>query len=523
MSDEEEYDYPSPNPEEYDFPEEEKFSPEQKLIVDELNDWIKLKKRNKKELRAVNTRRFNKMMLHQEKLGELGKLQQEQRRLGKKGTLKAPVLIVTPPAKKGFQDEVEFMRIEKEDKEKKVTTVFENLIEEYNKEFKNKFDKNKFQDRIFFVNKLLKCLNLNATRKSNLLKEFQIKKPKAFSWIETLKNRRRVGPKELQNKPIGQVFFKTIQDMYKRVSDLLNKYIVFTTKLDDPEKEDYLSGKDFFRDFDYIFPNEFDSNVAYTIVLDYIFEKISYDDLIIHLNYVFYRIIFAEISDFYSIQDEKKTSQEIIDRFLEDAIITPKSIELKFNEMSDEHILTNVIQPFKVHYLTPLYTRKGINNNMVVDDDKEMEVSFQNVIEYWTPINYYFDEKRMVNTDNIRTGMSKKYCYEKVSYYYDNNGNKINYNRYFYDFYDFLKAWEFTYRGSATSSAGTSGKGDMKKVNDIQEYFKSEFAKIKDENNKIKLQNYIELFSIPDDLPRKSKTSYDIAKMVQDWQDWQEL
>ena len=71
MSDEEEYDYPSPNPEEYDFPEEEKFSPEQKLIVDELNDWIKLKKRNKKELRAVNTRRFNKMMLHQEKLGEL--------------------------------------------------------------------------------------------------------------------------------------------------------------------------------------------------------------------------------------------------------------------------------------------------------------------------------------------------------------------------------------------------------------------------------------------------------------------
>lgn len=518
MSDEEkEYEYPSPSPEEYKFPEKEELSPEQKLIVDELNDWIKLKKLKKKKLRAVNTRRFNKMMQHQEKLGELRKLQQEQRRLGKQATLKAPVLIVTPPTKKGFQDEVEFMRIEKEDKEKKINMIFEKLIIEYNKEFKEEFnkeyDKNKFKDRIFFVNKLLECLHLSATRKSNLLKEFQkesqIKKPKNIL-VEKLKTT-KVRPQEIRNMPIGQVFFRTVQDMYKRVSDLLNRYLVFTGKLDVDvqEIEAYLSSNDLFVDFDYIFSDECESNVAYTIVLDYIFEKILYNELLIHLNVVFYRIIFAEISDFYSILNKETTSEEIIDRFLKDAIITPKSIELKFNEMSDKHIITNVIQPFKVYYLTPVYTRKGINDaNFIVYDEKEREVSFQNVIEYWTPINYYFDEKKMVNTDNIKVGDSKISCYKKVSYYYDNDRNKINYNRYFYDFYDFLKAWEFTYRE----------RGDIQKVIDIQEYFKSEFAKIKDENNKIKLQNYIE-FIIPDDKPRKSKTAYDIAKMVQDWQE----
>ena len=492
MSDEEEEYDGYLSPEEYEFPDEKTLTPEQKTIKDELDDWINMKNKEKKELRVVNTRRFNKLLKHQKNVENFKELKKEQKGLRKPGNLKVPILITTP-AKKGFHDEVEMIKIEHEVKKKKAQLIIDNQIEEYNSTYTKEFNEDNEEDRIFFVDALLKCLKLDPKRVQELVKDFEVKPTN--SWIDQLKIDKRV---RLRNIAIGQVFFKTIQDMYKRVSELFNRYIKFTNRLDTLDLDNYLKSETFFNDFDYIFPNEFDSNAAYTIVLDYVFEKTKYHNFIIKLNDLMYGIISAEIFDFYSIQNKEITKEEIIDKFLDVDDSTPKSIESVLNQLKDDGTIS-LIQPFKVYYLTPVYTRKGINEDgYIIEDDQERDISYIHVVEYWTPINYYFDEKQMVNADFIKAGVCNEY-YKKVSNYVNKEGDIVYYERYFYDFYDLLKAHESTYRE----------KGNEKRVQDIQQYFKNENNRIKNENNRIKLNNYID-YTIPPETTRR----VDIPQMV---------
>ena len=209
--------------------------------------------------------------------------------------------------------------------------------------------------------------------------------------------------------------------------------------------------------------------------------KEKHELMLITLYDFIIKVVYDEISEFYLVLNKEFITQ-IVERLItypDSPSNTPKIIETELNKMVNEKLLIKK-QTSKPYYLTPEYTgleifTNGETKNNIPNDGS---FSFINSIEYWTPINYYFDGEP-VNLENIHVG-DKKNVYLKPSYYYEGEVKK-EYKRYFYDFYDYLKAWEMTYQEQENTQ----------KVNDIQNYFIQKIKKSENPNEIIKLRNYI--------------------------------
>lgn len=158
---------------------------------------------------------------------------------------------------------------------------------------------------------------------------------------------------------------------------------------------------------------------------------------------------------------------------------------------------------FKKQKIGELKFIMGKNNDIIFKKpsilkkiDKRMLAS-ETYVEYWRPKLYMqknvpvFEEKDEIK--NILT-KNKNNIYVKLSYVpIMNNDGKMEtvyYMRKFVDFNDFLMAWFETY--SENMNINISGKKFyQKKIKDIKNYFKEECEKIKDDEEKQKLNQYI--------------------------------
>jgi len=451
-----------------------------KLVIDKLKKWKK-GIQDKKKQKIANTQKFQEMMKQQiedEKRYEIQiKLKRQQQRRSKQVTIKPIIpkrkLLIITPTKEGFdsfEKDVHYMEAENEYKKDILIDIIK----------KQKLDLERKEDRIEFIRYIFDCV-----KDINKLLPTSEEDPVEENWIHKWKQTKG---KKIISKPIGRVYFRTIQDMYKRVSDILNRYIRMTKRMELGELQNYLLDDSLILDLNFIFKTEHDRNQVYTFIVDFMgnLTEDGYNELLFHINVLVYNLIFGEFSDFYSVITGEKITFEIIEKIIEHFIYeirendyTSKIIEYEFNQLVKKGLLVN-IQTSKPYYLTPEYTGLGILTNGKIKNDIPNDglFSFNNSIEYWTPINYYFDGEP-VNLDNIPVGDNKK-VYLKPSYYYEDKVKK-EYERYFYDFYDYLKAWEMTYQE----------QGNIQKVNDIQNYFIQKIKKSKNPNEIIKLRNYI--------------------------------
>lgn len=476
-----------------------------KLVIDKLNKWKK-GIQDKKKQKIANTQKFQEMMKQQiqdeEKYNIQKQLKRQQQRRGVLVTIKPKIpnrkLLITP-TKEGFNSfelDVHYMQAENEYKKNVIKTIIQKL----------NLDLERKEDRIKFIRYIFKCV-----KDINKLLPTSEEDPVEENWIHKWKEAKG---KKIISKPIGRVYFRTIQDMYKRVSDITNQYINIIKHIDPPYLEtgdtilsEYLSGPELIKDLDFIFTNQSDQNIVATAFVNFLGAhdddmKKNYELMLITLYDFIIKVVYDEISDFYLVLNEEFIKQ-IVERLItytNSPSNTPKIIETELNKMVNEELLIKK-QTSKPYYLTPEYTGLVILNNGKIKNNipNNGSFSFNNSIEYWTPINYYFDGEP-VNLDNIHVGDNNK-VYLKPSYYYESEVKK-EYERYFYDFYDYLKAWEMTYQE----------QGNIQKVQDIQNYFVEEFEILNkllgpipepDDENKlkndiIKLTNYIH-FTIPDE------------------------